>query len=692
MSAPLPSTFSTEFRNATPASLPNSSYGSECFTTAGRLPSVDLMPAAAYKRARVIGSPIATGNTAAHLNDVSLHLRRRATSIGATPPAKVLQSQHSFAHSPQSKLSPDTKMAAHSTTQLTANLRSPITCTPLPRSMGSLPLPVNNPPTGMPLTPPRLLTPGFGIKDAVSTHSVAGALEKLLSVTEGPIATRNVPGPTPLSSSSSPQHHCMSSQLHQRGPRFAPTPCSTPHKPVASQANSAAVISAYSGHRAHGKAQDKAFTTNFFTPLSAAESLSTKAVCHLSMFTSTTHSSTPRSQIHQGLGSIVCPPNGLSPTGSFPESAPTCNGAGAAAFHQHGEHLKDNLTKAHQPTTVGMNDALLDAVACKPECPSGSVSLSATFKSPSSAVAAPTMPTPLQVDAVNGSEDTTKAEDPMSSLPPVADMPKHQERCTRQDAGHAPRCTLKSASVSADIDEFGVPGLLLPRMEHGMDEVDNNSNDGSKGAAMDRMHAVSNAMRGSCVTEALTTSEPTSTLDLAKPAVMALAPASRTWNMHDGHTESSPVFHVSLNNVGIRGSTARSLSMSPADRVLIHYHLLPDSDPISSPSKWDAEDPVSIYKPQNLCFMPSFSGGGAHFTSTTFNTERMHAKASSSQQLTSQDMQHCKSGAGLGVALPDDQAITWYPWQLPEQTHVRLCKHLKASPLVVSHLTRVSCF
>jgi hypothetical protein len=82
-------------------------------------------------------------------------------------------------------------MAAHSTTKRTANRRYPVPCSLLPRSMGSLTLPVNTPPTGMPLTPPRLVTPGFGIKDAVSPHSVAGALEKLLSVTEGRIVTRN---------------------------------------------------------------------------------------------------------------------------------------------------------------------------------------------------------------------------------------------------------------------------------------------------------------------------------------------------------------------------------------------------------------------------------------------------------------------------------------------------------------------
>jgi hypothetical protein len=49
----------------------------------------------------------------------------------------------------------------------------------------------------------------------------------------------------------------------------------------------------------------------------------------------------------------------------------TCNGAGAAALHQHEEQPKDELTTAYQPTTVGMLvDALLDTVGSNPERPS----------------------------------------------------------------------------------------------------------------------------------------------------------------------------------------------------------------------------------------------------------------------------------------------------------------------------------
>jgi hypothetical protein len=59
------------------------------------------------------------------------------------------------------------------------------------------------------------------------------------------------------------------------------------------------------------------------------------------------------------------------------------------------------------------------------------------------------MPTPLQGDAGNGFEDTSKAEDPLSSLSPVAKMPKHQARCTSP--------------------------------EHCMDEVDDSRNNGGKG-------------------------------------------------------------------------------------------------------------------------------------------------------------------------------------------------------------------
>jgi hypothetical protein len=138
---------------------------------------------------------------------------------------------------------------------------------------------------------------------------VTGALAR--ESQNGPLQ-QETPGPTQLSMSFSPQQHCMSSQLHQRGSRFEPTPCSMPDKSDALQAVIAAGISAYSGHRGeHGKAQGEAFTTTFTAPLSPAESLSSKAVCHLSMFTSKLHASTPRSQFHRALGLIVCPPDGL---------------------------------------------------------------------------------------------------------------------------------------------------------------------------------------------------------------------------------------------------------------------------------------------------------------------------------------------------------------------------------------------
>jgi hypothetical protein len=394
-----------------------------------------------------------------------------------------------------------------------------------------------------------------------------------------------------------------------------------PDEPVSSQAIIAAVNSAHSGHRGeHGKAQGEASTITFTTPLSLAVSLSTRAVCHLSMFTTTMHASTPRSQIHQGLEPVVCPPGVLSLPGSFRESAPTCNGAGAAALHQQGEQLKDEVIKAFQPETVGMlNDALLDAVASEPEHPSRSACVSATSKSWSSTVAAPTMPTALQGDAVGISEDTSKADDPQSTMPAVADMPTHQERM---------------------------------------------------------------------ITETLTATEPALKLHLAPPAALALAPATHTWNMNDGRTESSPELNVSLNKVEIDGATPRSVTMTAVDSAQLHYHLSPDSDPISSPSKSDGHDLLSIYMPQNICYMPSFCGTDSHFISETVSNterERVDAQSSSSQQLASQEMQHCENGAGLGVVLPDDQPITWHPWQLPGQTHVRLCKHVSAVPRVPIH-------
>jgi hypothetical protein len=171
MSPPPPSTVPARSRSATPAPWPGSAYGSGRFnvTAAARLPGVHLTPAASSKRRRVSACPITAGKTAALPNNLSPFLRRRATSIGAAPPRKVLQPQHYVAPSPQ--LSPESKMAAPSNANLTAYRRSSVPCTFLPHSMDGLSQPVEKCRlTGMPLTPPGLVTPGFGIKDAVSPH------------------------------------------------------------------------------------------------------------------------------------------------------------------------------------------------------------------------------------------------------------------------------------------------------------------------------------------------------------------------------------------------------------------------------------------------------------------------------------------------------------------------------------------
>jgi hypothetical protein len=128
------------------------------------------------------------------------------------------------------------------------------------------------------------------------------------------------PGRTPLSMSFSPQHHCMSSQLHQRGPRFAPTPCSMPDKPVASQAITAAVSSAPATEGSMARPREKLSqpTSPHHCPQQKVYPQELCVTCRYSC---------PRcmqeqhmSQIHPGLEPEVCSPNGLSPTGSFPES------------------------------------------------------------------------------------------------------------------------------------------------------------------------------------------------------------------------------------------------------------------------------------------------------------------------------------------------------------------------------------
>lgn len=122
----------------------------------------------------------------------------------------------------------------------------------------------------------------------------------------------------------------------------------------------------------------------------------------------------------------------------------------------------------------------------------------------------------------------------------------------------------------------------------------------------------------------------------------------RMWNMHEAGAGATNM-HLSAHGMsGCRGN--RSDSMSP---VLSRGHGSPHPDPISSPSQWDDEDPLSIYKHQNLVFMPSDREQALR---------GVPAGASDTGLLS--------SDAEPGPVQPAADDTPWQPWSLPQLPQV----------------------
>lgn len=123
----------------------------------------------------------------------------------------------------------------------------------------------------------------------------------------------------------------------------------------------------------------------------------------------------------------------------------------------------------------------------------------------------------------------------------------------------------------------------------------------------------------------------------------------RMWSMHDAGSGDADMHNATS---GVTGCvTKRSSSMSP---IPSRGRMSPHCDPISSPSQWDEEDPLSIYKPQNLAFMPL--GRGQALRGVLAGVSDMERRSSAVE----------------GTAVPPEASDTqWHPWNLFQQRQVR---------------------
>lgn len=624
-------------------------------TTAGKLPSVDQFtpgPLPGEKRARVVSPPktAAGTGTPAHKLLAGNHPRRRTVSSSGGP-GKLLQAHATAAHSVQSMFSSDTPMAPPGS--LTVNRNSCVPYTPIAGSVGSLAS--TNPPTKdiTALTPPRLIIPTYAsVPEAASPQSVAAALERMLSVTDKPVSTKSLPSPAPFLAAGllqSPPNtrklHSMSSQFHQHGSDSAPTPCSTPSKPSLPHASSSALATSAAASNAsagcsmmHDRAHRATSATTCATAVSGSALSAFAAPC-LPVFSASVRASTPQPHMQ---AKALCPladiPNGsVSLTGTLSETAVVVR-SGTLIFSQQPvlTNTSSMITDRAASTTL-----VTDPRAHDHEYPPRPASVPAmcTFASPA-------VPTALYAGA-----SELVCEDPQSPLLPLECVPA--EGCMTQDAGHTPHRILKPVSVSPSeehprIDNrFEVsPALDMPMLDNEelMDCLRSGPN------VNDRSRTVSPSPEGSGTPQAM--------FSLTTESV-------RMWNMRDAGTVDTGLYR-SLSDMRSCGSS-RSRSMSPSMNLTRERQQL-HRDPIASPSQWDEEDELSIYKPQNLVFMPAGPSRAAYGVST--GDADMELPLSTEQDSITRGMKICTT-TDLGTELPEDGDVAWHPWQLPQQTQVR---------------------
>lgn len=530
-------------------------------------------PSAAAKRARVVSPNTASNNT--NHQSASTHLRRR--TVPSSGEINTTWMPHASTISSHSAFTTITPTASYG-----------------PRLLHT------NPPTldTTALTPPRLVTPTT--QEPATPKSVAAALERVLLVADKPTTLHSPVPSSPSEALRSPitvKSRNSLSQSFLPGLKNAPTPYSSPCQPQ-SQCQSSPTLAAAAPMDAGVRMGQS--MTHSIAPLTAPQrssaaqfclttpSLAASPVAGLGSKMQPTQATGLRSDISEGL---MCPM--VTPHCAFAAAftPAECDAAPCTRTPaQESDAMQINLEVVRTASMAGTRDV----------SPLKIVHRRRTVSVPASARQGQAETIIDRDTALNGTESVDGRKSLMQGMIRAADRsadPSKLQDITNISIDRP----LKPVSVHLDKVKPNGPGRGVENRDNiapkDVPKIPTADNEGVLHCLKVSAPRISNP-----AIEAPANAGPAS-----PPSPGLTTDSIRVRNVLEAARSRRDLDRTS-SGMKSAGSNPRSNSSIPMRRRNLHSPCL---NPISDPSEWDAEDPLSIFKPQNLVFMPSGPAEGS---------------------------------------------------------------------------------